>query len=75
MNILDPIFYCMLFYDFRQWIPWGPPILARQAKKPNLNNLTLLFVYDNLRINKTWGDFVLMLINQGLASKPTISSA
>jgi hypothetical protein len=23
MNILDPIFYHTLFYDFRQWTPWG----------------------------------------------------
>ena len=23
MNILDPIFYRKLFYDFRQWSPWA----------------------------------------------------
>jgi hypothetical protein len=23
MNILDPIFYRTLFYNFRQWTPWG----------------------------------------------------
>ena len=52
-----------------------PPILVGQSGKLVFNGPTPLFVYDNLSIKKTLGNFVLILINLGFGTKPMLSLA
>jgi hypothetical protein len=45
MNILDPIFYRTLFYDFSQWSPRGD-FISSWSEEPQLILVAIIFGYD-----------------------------
>jgi hypothetical protein len=49
MNILDPIFYRTLFYDFRQWTPQEKPAGKSTLSSPSQQVLEGLFTNNQLK--------------------------